>query len=442
VLIKNRNELMRLNGAPLLVEALEAALEVADPYRAVLRHVKRVGNEVEVAGRRYELSGAVHVVGFGKASLKMAQAVVDALGDVVRGGVVISPVGGGRVGPVEVLRGDHPIPGEDTLRASQRLLQYLESVGPEDLLFVLISGGGSALFEVPEDGVSLRDVAWLTSELMKRGADIVELNAVRKRLSRVKGGKLLRLVKTRRVVSLIMSDVVGDRLDTIASGPTAPDETTRDYAVAVLRKYGLFAELPPHLRAAVLRDDTVKPGDPDLEKVQNVVVASNIQSLLAAAQVLAARGLHVAILTAALEGEAREAGRVLASVAKSAAWFGHPAKPPAALLAGGETVVRVRGRGVGGRNQELCLSFALAVRGLPVSATCMGTDGVDGNSPAAGALVDGYTAEEAERAGLNPLEHLDNNDSHTLFHKLGRAIYTGPTGTNVNDVFIALVYKA
>jgi glycerate 2-kinase len=433
---------MRLNGAPLLVEALEAALEAADPYRAVLRHVKRVGNEVEVAGRRYELSGAVHVVGFGKASLKIAQAMVDALGDdVVRGGVVISPVGGGRVGPVEVLRGDHPIPGEDTLRASQRLLQYLESVGPEDFLFVLISGGGSALFEVPEDEVSLRDVAWLTSELMKRGADIVELNAVRKRLSRVKGGKLLRLVKTRRVVSLIMSDVVGDRLDTIASGPTAPDETTRDYAVAVLQKYGLFAELPPHLRAVVLRDDTVKPGDPDLEKVQNVVVASNIQSLLAAAQVLAARGLHVAILTAALEGEAREAGRVLASVAKSAAWFGHPAKPPAALLAGGETVVQVRGQGVGGRNQELCLSFALAVRGLPVSAACMGTDGVDGISPAAGAVVDGYTAEEAERAGLNPLEHLDNNDSYTLFHKLGRAIYTGHTGTNVNDVFIALVYK-
>ncbi len=138
------------------------------------------------------------------------------------GGVVISPVGGGRVGPVEVLRGDHPIPGEDTLRASQRLLQYLESVGSEDLLFVLVSGGGSALFEAPEEGVSLRDVAWLTSELMKRGADIVELNAVRKRLSRVKGGKLLRLVETRRVVSLIMSDVVGDKLDTVASGPTAP----------------------------------------------------------------------------------------------------------------------------------------------------------------------------------------------------------------------------
>jgi glycerate 2-kinase len=181
------------------------------------------------------------------------------------------------------------------------------------------------------------------------------------------------------------------------------------------------------------------PGDPLLERAHNVV-ASNLQSLLAASQRLADRSFNVVILSVALEGEAREVGRVLVSAAKSAAWFGHPAKPPAALLAGGETVVRVRGRGVGGRNQELCLSFAIAARGLPVSAACMGTDGVDGNSPAAGAVVDGNT-EEAERAGLNPLEHLDNNDSYTLFHRLGRSIYTGPTGTNVNDIFIALVYK-
>jgi glycerate 2-kinase len=333
--IKNRDELERLRGAGTLLDALEAALAAADPYGAVAKYVKRSGDGVEVAGRRYKLSGAVHVVGFGKASLKMAQAVVDVLGDAVAGGVVISPFGGGRVGPVEALRGDHPIPGEDTLRASQRLLQYLESVGPEDLLFVLISGGGSALFEAPEEGVSLRDVAWLTSELMKRGADIVELNAVRKRLSRVKGGKLLRLVKTRRVVSLIISDVVGDKLDTIASGPTAPDETTRDYAVAVLQKYGLWEEMPPHLRSAVLRSpDTAKPGAPLLERVHNVVVASNLQSLLAASQHLADRGFNVVILSAALEGEAREVGRVLASAAKSAVWFGHPAKPPAALLAG------------------------------------------------------------------------------------------------------------
>jgi glycerate 2-kinase len=353
--------LERFRGAGVLLDALEAAL-AADPYGAVAKYVKRGGDGVEVAGRRYKLSGAVHVVGFSKAPLKMAQAVVDVLGDAVAGGVVISPVGGGRVGLVEALRGDHPIPGENTPRAPQRLLQHLESVGPEDLLFVLISGGGSALFETPEEGVSLRDVAWLTGELMKRDADIVELNAVRKRLSRVKGGKLLRLVETRRVVSLIKSDVVGDKLDTIASGPTAPDETAKEHAVAVLQKYGLWEEMPPHLRSAVLRSpDTVKPGDPLLERVHNVVVASNLQSLLAASQHLADRGFNVVILSAALEGGGEGVGRVLAS----AAWFGHPAKPPAALLAGGETVVRVRGRGVGGRSQELCLSFAVAARASP-----------------------------------------------------------------------------
>ena len=324
-----------------------------------------------------------------------------------------------------------PTPGENTLRAPQRLLRYLEGVGEEDLLFVLISGGGSALFEMPAEGVSLQDIVWVTGELMKRGADIVELNAVRKRLSAVKGGKLLMRIKARRVVSLIISDVVGDKLDTIASGPTAPDETTREYALAVLRKYGLWEEVPQHLRDAVTQSpDTLKPGDPRLEKVHHVVVANNLQLLLAASRVLTSRGLSAVILTAALEGEAREMGRVLASAAKSATWFGHPLKPPA-LLAGGEAVVRVRGRGVGGRNQELCLSFALAVRGLPVSAACMATDGVDGNSPAAGAVVDGNTAEEAERAGLDPWNYLDNNDSYAFIQQLHRAIYTGPTGTNV-----------
>jgi glycerate 2-kinase len=375
--IKNRGELERFRGAVVLLDALEVALAAADPYGAVAKYVKRSGDGVEVAGRRYSLSGAVHVVGFGKASLKMAQAVVDVLGGAVAGGVVISPVGGGRVGPVKVLRGRPP----NARRRHTMRLSEAPSVpgvgGAEDLLFVLVSGGGSALFEASEEGVSLRDVAWLTGELMKRGADIVELNAVRERLSRVKGGKLIRLVETRRAVSLIISDVVGDRLDTIASGPTAPDETTRDYAVAVLRRYGLWEEMPPHLRSAVLRSpDTVKPGDPLLERVHNVVVASNLQSLLAASQHLADRGINVVILSAALEGEAREVGRVLASTAKSAAWFGYPAKPPAALLAGGETVVRVRGWGVGGRNQELCLSFAVAAKGLPASAACMGTDGV------------------------------------------------------------------
>jgi len=437
--IKNREELARDWRHALLLDALEEALAAADPRRAVLGVAKRQGDAVEVAG--VELRGRVHVVGFGKASRAMAEALVEALGDLVAGGVVIDPAVEGRVGPVKVVRGDHPTPGPNTARASQELLEYLASVEREDSLVVLVSGGGSSLFEVPEDGVSLDDISRLTQELMRRGADIVELNAVRKRLSKVKGGKLLRFIKAQRVVSLIVSDVVGDRLDVIASGPTAPDESTREDAIRVLKKYGLWDGLPPGVRRAVESGaDTVRRGDPLLEKVVNVVVASNVQSLRRAAQFLSAKGFNAVILTAMLEGEAREAGRVLASVAKSASAHALPAPKPAAVLAGGETVVTVRGNGVGGRNQELCLSFAIAVRGSrDVVAACMGTDGVDGNSPAAGAVVDGSTAEEAEQTGLDPYAHLANNDSYTFFKALGRAIYTGYTGTNVNDVFIALV---
>ncbi|MCX8135637.1 glycerate kinase type-2 family protein [Pyrobaculum aerophilum] len=441
--IKNKDALLRLPRGGALVGALEEALSAADPYKAVASHVKRAGGALEVAGRVYSVRGRAHVVGFGKASEKMAEALVDVLGDLAAGGVVISPRGSGRLGPVEVVKGDHPVPGADTLVASRRLLEYLEGVGENDVVFVVISGGGSALFEVPVEGVELGDIARISAELMRRGADIVELNAVRKRLSRVKGGKLLRLVKASAVISLIISDVVGDRLDTIASGPTAPDGTSREFAIRVLKKYGIWGELPPRIRAVFEGgEDTVKEGDALLAKVQNVIVANNLLSLRRASEYLSALGYKAVILTSMLEGEAREAGRVLASVAKSAAYSGLPERPPLALLAGGETVVTVRGGGRGGRNQELCLSFSIAVRGLRnISAACLGTDGVDGNSPAAGAVVDGGVAEEAEAMGLDPFEYLNNNDSYTFFEKLGRAVITGYTGTNVNDVFIALVEK-
>ena len=438
--IKNKEALLRLPKADVLLDAVEAALKAADPYNAVLSKVKLLGNYVEVEGRRFEVGRAVHVVGFGKASARMAEALVEIFGDLVAGGVVITPTGGGRVGPVEVLKGNHPLPGEDTLKASKRLLEYLQGVGEGDTVFVAISGGGSALFEVPEEGVELSEIAQLSDVLMKRGADIVELNAVRKRLSAVKGGKLLRYIKARRVVSLIVSDVVGDRLDTIASGPTAPDATDKTFAASVLKKYGLWDSIPERARR-LFEAETPKAGDPLFDKVINVIVANNLGALQEAAGRLSSRGYKTLILTSMLEGEARVVGRVLASVISSAARHGLPAPPPIAVLAGGETVVTVRGRGMGGRNQEMCLALAMAIRGLNAAAACVATDGVDGNSPAAGALVDGGVVDEAERLGLSPSEYLDNNDSHTFFQKLGRAIITGYTGVNVNDIFLAVVDK-
>jgi len=446
--IRNIDQLARSDMHKHVIELLEEGLRAADPYLAVKRVVERVGQRVlRVAGEEVLVEGVVHAIGFGKASAQMARAVVDSLGDLVVGGVVIAPEGGYSIGPIEVLKGDHPIPGENTLRSSLRLLEYLrDRVEERDIVFVLVSGGGSALFEVPVEGVELRDLAELTRELMKRGADIVELNAVRKHLSQVKGGGLLRFIKAHRVFSLIVSDVVGDRLDTIASGPTVADETTYEDAYRVLVRRGLWDSLPPKIRERIEKGlrgeapETVKPGDPLLKKVRNIVVASNVMSLEAMARRAEELGYRPLILTPFMEGEAREVGKVLAAVIKSVKQLGKPLEPPAAILAGGETTVTVKGSGVGGRNQELCLSLALRIDGIDrVVAACMGSDGVDGVSPAAGAVVDGAVCREARERGLDPVSYLDNNDSYTFFKELGRAIMTGYTGTNVNDFFIALI---
>ncbi|MEM0247279.1 MAG: glycerate kinase [Desulfurococcaceae archaeon] len=444
--IKNADTLRRSDLHGLLIEAVECALRVADPYGAVTSHLGVKGGELLVGNRRIDVKGSVHVVGFGKASRRMAEAVLNVLGDRVAGGVVVHPGERGRVGPIEVLEGDHPLPGLNTLKSSQRLLEYLEHVSERDILLVLVSGGGSALFEIPEEGVTLEDVAWITRELMRRGVGIYELNTVRKRLSRVKGGKLLRYINASRVVSLIVSDVIGDRVDVVASGPTAPDETSFADAYSVLERSGLLGSLPRHVRELLERGvrgevpDTPKPGDPCFSKVDNVVILSNQAVLEALSRVLSARGFNVLVLTSMLEGEAREVGRVLASIIRNVHKYGKPVPKPAAILAGGETVVTVRGSGIGGRNQELCLSLAMGISDLPDTvAACVATDGIDGVSPAAGALVDGKTVEKALTMGLNPINYLENNDSYTFFYRLGQVIVTGYTETNVNDLFISLI---
>jgi len=445
--IRNRDGLEYSNLHKLALDIVEHGLYAADPYFAVLKSVKRAGKTIVVNGMNFEVYGSVHVIGFGKASKRMAMALYEVLGDLVAGGVVISPEGSERIGPIDIVVGDHPIPGKNTLEASQRLLRYLdEAVHRHDIVFVLISGGGSALFEIPADEITLEELGMLTRELMKRGADIVELNAVRKHLSLVKGGKLLHFIKAEKVISLIVSDVVGDRLDTIASGPTASDETTFFDAYEVLKRYGLWDSAPSSIRQYIERGmrgevpETLKQGDKLLEKVTNIIIASNRISLEAMASKAKESGFNPLILSPYIEGEARHVGKVLGAIIKSVKELGHPIPPPAAILAGGETTVTVRGSGIGGRNQELCLSLAMTIEGLGnVVAVCIGSDGIDGTSPAAGAIVDGYVVKQAREQGLDPLAYLENNDSYTFFNKLRRAIITGYTGTNVNDLFVALV---
>lgn len=432
-----------------VLDILVEGLQAADPVKAVSRSVRVVGGDIVVGDRVFHGFKRVHVVGFGKASAGMAEGLYRVLGDLVYGGVVIAPFERKPIGPIKVLAGDHPIPGSRTLEASRRLVEYVrEVVGPDDLLFVLISGGGSSLFEVPADGISISDIAWVVRELMKAGADVFELNTVRKHLSVVKGGGLLRLTRARHVVSLIISDVIGDRLDTIASGPTVPDETSFLDARKILVKYGLWDRVPVSIRKWVEAGvdgrvpETLKPGDSLAGKAYNVIVASNNISLKAMEEKARSLGYNTLVLTPFLHGEAREVARVIGSIAWSIIEHDKPVPKPAALIAGGETTVTVHGGGVGGRNQELCLSLAIDLkhlRGREIVFACMGSDGVDGNSPAAGAVIDPETYWEALGKGLEPEKYLADNNSYSFFKKLGRTIETGYTGTNVNDFLVGLI---
>ncbi len=440
--ITNRRQLLERWGGwvePVL-DAAEAALRAVHPATWLPGLLERL-----LPGE-----GEVYLAGFGKAARTMAEAAAGALGDRLAEGVVIAPRGhGGTVasGRVRVLEGDHPVPGEATLRASEELLGFLQSLPRGAAVLVLVSGGGSALFEKPAPGITLEDVAEATRLLMLSGADIYELNALRKHVSAVKGGQLLRYIPTRPVLAVYMSDVPGDRLDTVASGPTVPDPTTYRDAYEALRRHGLLDKAPPRILErlrrgmAGLEPETPKPGDPVFRGVVNRLGARNRDALTAAAEALEAHGAGATVLTDTLRGEAREAAKTLAAILEYAA--GARRERPLALLAGGETTVTVTGDGMGGRNQELCISLAAELKRLrilaePYAALCMGTDGVDGNSPAAGGLATHRLLEEAEDRGLDPMEALRRNDSYTFLRQLGATLDTGGyTGVNVNDVFIA-----
>ncbi len=458
-IIKNYSDLLDeskacrecLEAREVVLRLVDVGIKSADPYTAVARHLKVTSeSDVVVAGDVFR-PRSIYVVGFGKAACAMAKAVEDVLGDRITAGVVSVPKAVAekcKLSRVEVVGAGHPLPDEGSIRAAERALEIVSEAGEDDLVIVLVSGGGSALFEKPADDISLSDLVKTTELLLKCGATIHEINTVRKHISLVKGGKLAKAAYPAKVVSLIISDVVGDDLGTIASGPTAPDKTTFSDAYRVLRKYGIWDSVPESVRRYIerglkgLEPETVKPGDPVFEKVRNVIVASNIEALTEMKSVAEKLGYNAIVLTHMLQGEAREVGRVVASIALSAKRSGVPIKPPAVILLGGETTVTVRGSGKGGRNQELVLSAAQDISGNHgIAIASVGTDGIDGVTDAAGAIADAHTVERAQSIGLDPHEYLMNNDSHTFFKKLGDCIYTGPTGTNVNDIIVIAVTK-
>ncbi|HEX9017299.1 MAG TPA: glycerate kinase [Chloroflexota bacterium] len=429
---------------------LSAALAAADPGEAVKRFLKLEDDRLLVAGRDYDLReyDRVLVVGGGKAGSAMAAAVEEVLGSRVTAGVV--NVKYGHVAPtrtIAIREAAHPIPDEAGIAGTREMVELVDGAGPRDLVITVISGGGSALIDLPVDGVTLEHMKQLTNSLLRSGATINEINTIRKHLSLVKGGGIARLAAPATVISLILSDVVGNPLDMIASGPTVPDTTTFEDAWRVIEQYGLANEIPQPIRArleAGLRGeipDTLKEGDPIFAKVQTVVVASNELAAEAAMESARQRGFNTILLSTFVEGEAREIGKLHAAVAKEIARYGRPLPRPACLISGGETTVTVRGEGKGGRNQEMALSAAIKIAGLAdVMVLCAATDGSDGPTDATGAIAEGSTVARAREAGLDPADFLARNDAYHFFEVLGDLVKTGPTNTNVNDLAFVFAF--
>ncbi len=449
-LLKNAGSTLDRKARLLAVNALDAALKAVDPEAIIKSKVEVADNVLRIEKLRFNLGKFrnIYVIGGGKASGCMTEVLVELLGDRIKGGAVTVPYSCPqyKTGNVDLQRASHPIPDEAGVKGARRMLKLVRETKENDLVLCLISGGGSSLMPQPRDGVSLEDKRHVTDALLKSGATITEINTVRKHISWLKGGLLAQAAYPATLVNLILSDVVGDPLDFIASGPTVPDTTTFHDAIEILRHHGLWKKVPESVRK-VLTDgergaisETPKPGDKVFKKVHNVVIGNNLTASQAAESSLKKAGLTSLLLTSTLEGEARDVGTVLASVAKEVVLSGHPVRKPAGIVAGGETTVTVLGKGKGGRNQEIALSAALKIDGFDgVVVGSVSTDGVDGPTDAAGAIADGRTLLRAHDSGLDPREFLANNNSYVLFSKLGDLVFTGPTGTNVCDVAVVVV---
>ncbi|MCY1213111.1 putative hydroxypyruvate reductase [compost metagenome] len=416
----------------LLQRMFEAAVAAAQPARTLARHLPPPPPR-----------GRTIVVGAGKASAAMANALEAAWPWPLEGLVVTRYGYAAPCSRIEIVEAAHPVPDDAGLAASQRMLELVAGLGEDDLVICLVSGGGSSLLPLPLAGITLDDKQRVNRALLKSGATISEMNCVRRHLSAIKGGRLAAACYPARVLNLLISDVPGDDPIDIASGPTVPDPTTRADALAIVKRCAI--DLPPNVMAVLASDaaETLKPGDPRLPRIRTEFIATPRLALEAAAQVGREAGYAVHMLGDAIEGEARDVGKVLGGIALEAARHGQPFAAPCVLLSGGETTVTVRGAGRGGRNVEFLLSLALTLRGEPgIHAIAGDTDGVDGQEEIAGAVLGPDTLERAWRAGLRPQDALAANDGHGFFEALGDAVVTGPTLTNVNDFRAILLTRA
>jgi hydroxypyruvate reductase len=427
----------------------KAGLDAVNPIHAVKKHIKLQQGRLTVGDQAYNLSDYedVYVIGTGKASAAMAQAIEEIRGGRLKEGVV--NVKYGHIFPLSKIRvneAGHPVPDEAGFRGAQKIIELLKKTGEKDLVLFMISGGGSALLPYPAEGLTLEDVQEVTRCLLEVGACIHEINALRKHLSQVKGGRLAKLAYPSTLISLMLSDVIGDDLDTIASGPTVPDKSTFRDCLRILEKYKMRERIP-HSVVKLLEKgaqgqvaETPKADDPVFERTQNLIVSSNIQAIQAAKKKADELGYNAQILSSFVEGETKEVARVHAAVAKEIIKTGNPVPRPACIISGGETTVTLRGKGLGGRNQEFVLAAAIDIDGLEnVVVLSGGTDGTDGPTDAAGAIADGETVRRAEKKELDAESYLQDNDSYHFFEPLGDLIITGPTYTNVMDLRLVMV---
>jgi hydroxypyruvate reductase len=430
------------------------ALSAVDPSKILKERIRIERDRLSIkmqgdSEKLFDLKAfhKIVLVGTGKASSSMALAIEELFGDRMTKGVITTKYG--HLLPLkqtQIIEAGHPIPDRKGYEGARKIQRLLKESGPNDLVIFLLSGGGSALLPFPADGIELKEKQEVTQLLLDSGADIKEINTVRKHISWMKGGWVAKWAYPSTVIALILSDVVGDQLDVIGSGPTVPDPSTFEEAWEILKKYGLLNEIAPSIRKHLQSgregkvEETPKPGEAAFEKVSNILIGSNILALREAKKEAESLGFNTLILSSSIEGETREASRFHTAVAKEVISSRNPIPRPACILSGGETTVTIKGKGLGGRNQEFVLAGALEISGVEkVVLLSGGTDGTDGPTDASGALADHTTVHRAKTMGLNPKAHLENNDAYPFFQKLGDLLITGPTHTNVMDVRIILV---
>jgi glycerate-2-kinase len=429
---------------------LNEAVDAVKPDKLLKNHIRLKGNTLLVKEREFDLSihQNIYVVGAGKASAFMAHSLEQILGNkVMDGAVVVKYEHDAPCKNIRIFEGGHPIIDENCLSGTRAIFELLERTTANDLVICLISGGGSALLEKLPPSITLQDLQETSQLLLECGAAIEEINTVRKHLSEVKGGQLARRIFPSRGISLIISDVIGDPLESIASGPTTADTTTFNDAWEITEKYRLQDKVPEkvssHLQLGIQGkvNETLKPGDPALKNISNIILGNNLLSLKSAEAAATNLGFNTLILSSRIQGEAREVARVISGIAQEIMETNLPVQKPACILLGGETTVTIRGKGKGGRNQELALASLMAMRGSksPYFLVSCGTDGTDGPTDAAGGIASAEILKSAQNLNLKPQTFLDQNDSYNFLRKVDGLINTGPTGTNVMDIVFALI---